>query len=446
MYKIVLCYPSCDKENKGTELLYSPLALAYLARHTPRHFSIMHFDEYVGEDMDPEQIEADIVAFSSLSSGMPRAIHLSEQLRKKGILTVIGGAHATALPVETGQYFDVVIKGEGEIPWRTFLHDYEQGTLQKEYFGRMDVSLADLGTPDRRYIHANYHYPSLMTSRGCPFHCSFCYLTVYKNRKFRTIPHNTVLEDLENLRGNKIIVVTDENFIGYSEVDYKNRKALLQKMIDRDFGFTWGCQASTNIAYQTELLKLMYKAGCRAIFIGFEANDEEALKSINKKQNLATDFKDIVHRIHQQKIAVIASTILGLDNQKKGYHKTLIRELKRIKADYVRVFFMTAWPGTPLFKSLKKEERVCEDWSRLRKDIPTVVFKQYSHAEIIEARNEVIGYFFSAPHILRTIWRWIWIDRSLIGLLLKMWWRNKVSEKIRNERAVNKKDLMDFDR
>lgn len=416
-------------------MLYSPLALAYLARNTPDHHEVECYDEYVGEDMDPYQVEADIVAFSALSSGIIRAYELAAVLRSRGIMCVIGGAHATALPHEVKEHFDVVIKGEGETPWKKFLEDFGNDCVKPEYFGKMNVSLENIGIPDRSCIHPNYHYSSLMTSRGCPFHCSFCYLTVYQYRKFRTIPHETILEDMENLRGEKIIIVTDENFIGYSEEDYEDRKALLRKMIDRDFGFIWGCQASTNIAYQTDLLQLMYQAGCKAIFIGFEADDEDALKSINKKQNQSVDFKDIVKRIHDQKMAVIASTILGLDDQKKGYHKTLIKDLKRIKADYVRVFFMTAWPGTPLFKSLEKEGRACTDWRKLRKDIPTIRFKHYSHNDIIHARNEVIGHFFSKRHIVTTICRWIFIDRSLIGLLLKMWWRNKISEKIRVRRA-----------
>jgi radical SAM superfamily enzyme YgiQ (UPF0313 family) len=291
--------------------------------------------------------------------------------------------------------------------------------------------------PDRKFIHENYHFPSLMTSRGCPFSCSFCYLTIYSNRKYRTIPHETVLQDFEYLKSkkNKIIIVTDENFIGYSKRDYEDRKQLLRKIIDKKFSFIWGCQASTNIAEQPELMKLMYKAGCRAVFMGFEAIDESALKSINKKQNIGLNYKEIIKKVHKQKIAVIASTIIGMDNQKKGYHKLLIKQLKEIKADAVRVFYMTAWPGTPLYYELEKEGRTCGDWSQLRKDIPTTKFKHFSNKEIIEARKEVINYFFGPKHLFKTIIRWLFIDRSLIMTFIKMVLRNKISEKIRNKRA-----------
>jgi radical SAM superfamily enzyme YgiQ (UPF0313 family) len=356
-------------------------------------------------------------------------------LRKRGIICVLGGAHGTALPDEALQHFDVVIKGEGELPWKSFLRDFEQRQIQNVYHGKMNVSLEHLGTPDRRFVHSNYPYASLMTSRGCPFHCTFCYLTVYTDRKYRAIPHEIVLEDMESLRGERIVIITDENFIGYDRKDYENRKELLRKMIDRKFGFHWGCQASVNIAYQPELLELMYQAGCKVVFIGYETSDHEGLLSVNKKQNLNLDFREAVRNIHKKKIAVIASTILGLDHQKAGYHKDLIRELRKFKVDLVRVFFMTAWPGTTLFEQLKKESRVSEEWEILRKDIPTLKFKHYSNSEIIEARKEVMNAFFNKSHVVRTILRWVFRDRSLIGLLIKIWWRNKTSEKIKNSRA-----------
>ncbi len=437
MYKLTLCYPSRVKENVATEMLYSPLALAYLARHTPDHYEITLVDEYVGYDLDAETVDADIVAFSSLTSAITRTYELADRLRERGITVVMGGAHATAMADEALEHADSVIMGEGETPWKEFLTDYENGDIQKTYFGKMNVSLENLGTPNRDLIHPNYHYAALMTSRGCPYHCSFCYLTVYQNRKYRPIPHETVLEDLETLRGKYALAVTDENFIGYSQKDFDDRKALLRKMIDRDFKFYWGCQTTVTLAEDPELMDLMYQAGCRVVFLGFEATDQEALKSINKKQNLGVDYKKVIKTIHKHKIAVIASTILGMDNQEKDYHKRLIKELKDIKADFIRVFYMTAWPGTPLFKELVEQDRASTDWNKLRKDIPSITFKHYTHDEAVKARKEVMDSFFNFRNMSKVVLRWLFIDRSLIGIFLKMGFRNKKSERMRNARAYD---------
>ncbi len=439
-YHLVFCYAANDNEKEGTELLYSPLSLAYMARHTPDHYEITLYDEYVGDPLPEATVEADLVAVSSLTSGITRAYRIANALRERGIHTVIGGAHATALPEEALEHFDTVVMGEGEMPWKEFLADYEQGSPGNKYFGKMNVPLDELGTPAREHIHPNYHVPSVLTSRGCPYACSFCYLTVYKHRKYRPIPHETVLEDLETLRNEPIVAFTDENFIGYREKDRADRKVLLRKMIERKFPFTWGCQATVHLAFDRELMELMYRAGCRAVFIGFEASDEDELRSVNKKQNLGTDYHEVVRELHRHKLAVIASTILGLDHHKKDYHKKLIRELKGYKVDFVRVFYMTAWPGTPLFRQLEKEGRISRDWDKLRQDIPSLTFKQYSHEEAIEARKQIIRAFFNWRYALRVVFRWLLIDRSFLWLFIKLQIRNIRSEKIRNARAVKKKE------
>ena len=299
----------------------------------------------------------------------------------------------------------------------------------------MNVNLDSLGTPCREVIHANYHYASLNTSRGCPYSCSFCYLTVFKHRKYRVIPHETVLEDMESLRNESVVIITDENFIGYSTEYYEDRKLLLKEMIKRNFKFYWGCQTTVHLASQPELMSLMYQAGCRAVFIGFESTDQVDLAGIRKKHNVGIDYKQVVRNIHAHKIAVIASCILGMDTHHNGYHKQLISDLKEIKADFVRVFLMTAWPGTPLFKQLEAEGRANTNWDQVRKDIPSIKFKHYQHHQILAARAEVMNSFFTPGNILRVAFHWIFTDRSLILTFLKMSYRNRASERIRNGRA-----------
>jgi radical SAM superfamily enzyme YgiQ (UPF0313 family) len=439
MTRLAMVYPSRFKETQGEELLYSPLPLAYLARHTPAHFDIEVIDEYVGTDLDPERIRADIVAFSAITPGITRAYAQADVLRKRGITCVGGGAHVSALPDEALQHFDSVVIGEGEGPWKALLADWEGGRLQPSYRGRMDVSLESLGTPRRDLIHANYEYPSVMTSRGCPYHCSFCYLTVFDHRKYRPIPHDTVIEDLDSVRTKPIVIVTDENFMGYSAADFEDRKLLLERMIRREYKFYWGCQTTVNLAYQPELMELMYRAGCRAVFLGFEAIGKDSLKEINKRQNIGVDYKDAIARIHAKNLGVIASCILGMDSHDKDYPKQIIRELRDAKADFPRVFYMTAWPGTPLFEKLEKEGRASRDWDKVRKDIPSIQFKHFTHAEIAAARKEILDSSFNPWRIGKTALQWTVKDRSIVTLFLRMAFRNRVSERVKQVRAWQRK-------
>jgi radical SAM superfamily enzyme YgiQ (UPF0313 family) len=438
MTKLTFCNASWRKEDTLRVLLYSPLAMAYLARHTPKHYRIDFYDEYVGEDIDPETVDSDIVAVTSITPSIPRAYEIADKLKKRGITTVLGGAHASALPDEALEHFDSVVIGEGEGPWKRLLEDFERGNIQRKYACQDSTSLKNLGTPDRRFIHPNYHFQSVTTSRGCPFRCSFCYQTINNDRKYRIIPHDTVLEDLDSLRKEKALTVTDANFIGYSKRDIEDRKILLEKIIRKGYKFIWGCQTTVNLADDPELMKLMYKAGCRVVFVGFESSNEDSLKEMNKNQNMNRNYKEIVKQIHKHKIAVIASCIFGMDSHKKDYHKSLIRELKEMKPDFIDITYLTAFPGTPLFDKLEKEGRVETNWNRLRLKTPSIKFKHYTHEEILKARKEIADAFFTLPNIIKIIFRLLFRMESntfklfsKIRLFLKMVERDKIAEKTR---------------
>ncbi|MBN2160693.1 MAG: B12-binding domain-containing radical SAM protein [Spirochaetes bacterium] len=420
MIKVAMVYPSRENVHMGEIMLYNPLALGYLARHTPDNYSLTLYDEYGGDVFDPDAVEADLVAVAAITPEITRAYHLGDRLKKRGITTIIGGAHVTALPEEALEHYTSVCVGEGEGPWKSFLGDFEKGKIKQTYFGPMDVPLDDLGIPRRDMCHPNYQFPSVLTSRGCPFSCSFCYLTVFKQRKYRTIPHDTVIEDFDAVKDSYAVILVDENFIGYSEEERNDRKALLEKMIRKNYKFVWGCQTTTTIASDPELMKLMYRAGCRAVFVGFEAIDEESLKLVRKNHNIGLDYGEIVRKLHDNNIAVIASTIIGLDSHDKDYPQKLIKALKKSKADFPRVFFTTAWPGTPFFDGLEKEGRASRNWDEVRKDVPSIQFKHFTREEAIAARKEILDEFFNVLNIIRMLMRWVFKDRSLIKLYLNM--------------------------
>jgi radical SAM superfamily enzyme YgiQ (UPF0313 family) len=295
-----------------------------------------------------------------------------------------------------------------------------------------------LGTPRRDMCHPNYHYPSVMTSRGCPFSCSFCYLTAFKERKYRTIPHDTILEDLDVIKDTFAVIVTDENFIGYSEKEGEDRKILLEKMIRKNYKFVWGCQSTATLATQPELMDLMYRSGCRAVFIGFETVEEEGLKQIRKNHNIGLDYNEIIAKLHAHNLAVIASVILGLDSHTKEYPKILIKAMKKAKVDFPRVFLATAWPGTPFFESLEKEGRASRNWDEVRKDSPSIKFKHFTREEATAARKKIIDSFFNVFSTMRAISKWIFKERTLIFIYIKMIIRNRISERlIKKRRYVN---------
>jgi radical SAM superfamily enzyme YgiQ (UPF0313 family) len=232
------------------------------------------------------------------------------------------------------------------------------------------------------------------------------------------------LEDLESIKEERILAITDENFMGYTEKDIEDRKILLEKMIRKKYKFQWGCQTTVKISEQSELLSLMQKAGCNAVFIGFESAGEEGLKEINKGHNLKLSYPDVVKNIHDYKIAVIASYVIGLDSHKNEYVKTLIREIKETKPDALLLPFMTAWPGTPLFNKLQKEDRIEKNWDKMDFDLPLIKFKHFTLEEIINLRNRVYSSFYNLKNILALVFRNLFRTRiKLILFLLNLLFR-----------------------
>jgi radical SAM superfamily enzyme YgiQ (UPF0313 family) len=275
--KLALIYPAMHSDLYSSELLYGPLALAYVGAYTPSNWKITLYDEYVDEYVDPVKIDADLVAMSALTPNIPRAYYLADKLRDRGITTVCGGAHVSALPDEALQFFDAVVLGEAEPVWPQVIADFEGGNLKKVYDGGLEHDLEDIRLPRRDLIHRNYPYTTLITSKGCPFRCDYCYLSVFEKKKYRTLPVDAIIEDMEltNQRNDFIVIFGDENVSGYSAKDQENRMELFERMIKKKFSFVWGAQSTIDIYKKPEMLKLMRAAGCRALFVGLESIDSD---------------------------------------------------------------------------------------------------------------------------------------------------------------------------
>ncbi len=441
--KLALIYPSMHSDIYSSDLLYSPLALAYVGAYTPKHWEVNVYDEYVGEYIDPDRIDADMVAMSALTSNIPRAYYLADKFRSRGIKTVCGGAHVSALPNEGLQFFDVVVLGEAESVWSQVISDFEAENLKNVYDGGMVHSVEDIRLPRRDLIHRNYHYPSLITSKGCPFRCDFCYLSIYEKKKYRLLPVDAIIEDMEhvNRQTDLIAVFVDENVSGYSEKDLENRFELFEQMIKKKFSFVWGAQSTIDVYKNPELLKIMRAAGCRALFIGFEAIDSKLGRLVNKNFADSIDYKEAVKVIHKHRIGVIGSFILGLDNQDISYAKRLPKVVKKLNIEYPRLFFLTAWPGTPLYRRLQDAGRIPKGYCQVRKDVPNIIYSQFSEEEIRGAYKYIEKNFFTKPYIAKVVLRWIFRDPVMVKFFFEVLKANISSDAKRLKKEQREKEV-----
>lgn len=368
MKKLLLINPVSEFRRgflRSESAKFPPLVYGILAALTPDNWEIEildeNFDEFVFQ-------KADLVGLTAYTSSVYRAYEIASVYRKKNIPVVIGGIHVSMVPDEAAQYADSVVVGEAESVWKTVLEDFEKDRLKNIYHGSR-LSLDKIPQARHELFHKDYFIGSIMTTRGCPFDCSFCTVTAFNGSKYRMRPVENVLNEIETISQEKFFFI-DDNIIGYSKQSRDHAKAIFQGMIDRGIKKTWWSQASLNFADDPEILKLAYDSGCRMIFIGIESEKIEGLESTNKKLNLkigVDKYEATFKKIHDAGIGILGSFIFGLDSDTAKDLENRKDYMINSSIDCYQAAILTPMPGTKTFRELEKEGRITrtnypDDW------------------------------------------------------------------------------------
>lgn len=381
--KLLLIQPvmKAYRERKDIAFPTEPLALEILAGLTPKEWEIRIIDEKI-EAFQPENPEeADLVGVTAYTSTAPRAYEIANTYKKKGIPVVMGGVHASMLPKEALEYVDTVVTGEAEAVWGKVIADFEAKDMKKIYNGG-NPDLKKMPKPRRDVVPSDYQYSgcTLQTGRGCPHNCEFCSVTCFNGFRRRKFPLNEILDELEAIP-QKVVSFLDDNLIGYSKKDIEYAINLFKGLDERGIDKIWWTQVSLNFA-QDKLLRLASKSGCMIVSIGIEAEDEDALKEMNKTLNLKmvrnTKYEDLFSLIHQYGIAIDGGMIYGLDSDTPEKLRKRTDFIINSSMDVGRIAALTPLPGTRLFERLKKEGRLLytnfpKDWEYY--DLQKVLFR-----------------------------------------------------------------------
>lgn len=170
----------------------------------------------------------------------------------------------------------------------------------------------------------------------------------------------------------------DDNIIGYGVAAEKRALELFHGMVERGLKKSWFCQASVNFGSNPEVLKWAAKSGCKMVFLGLEAVDDNELAAMNKNLNIKLEYGKAFKNIHKAGIAVLGAFIIGtnLDTE-----KTIIGKADYIlhnPVDVIQVTTLTPLPGTELFQQMKKDGQLLysnfpADWIHF--DMTELTFK-----------------------------------------------------------------------
>ena len=395
------------------------LTLPYLAGLGHRYNETHGTDHsFVLIDDHPERIRLegrgfDMVWFTAVTPTAPAIYRLCERARRGGLVTVIGGIHATMVPEEAGAHADALALGEGEDTVPEILADWDRDhRLRPLYTGGRDCSLDRLPLPRWRDAELASYCPWIVpvqTSRGCRNACHFCSTTRYQGARRRHRPVQDIVEEIRTLQQQgvltpeKTVFFTDNNIVSDSDhrrgvKDTRYARELFRAL--EPLHVAWTGQGETNIADDLELTRLMARSGCINLLVGFESIQQDNLASVGKPSNQVQTYIRQIETLQRHGIAIIGCFIFGLDHDGPDVFDRTARFIQRW-IDIPQVSVLTPFPGTPLHRRMEREGRLLHrDWPCY--DITHVVFRPRSISpEALErGYRRLVRRLFSWPAVV----------------------------------------------
>jgi radical SAM superfamily enzyme YgiQ (UPF0313 family) len=344
-----------------------PLGLLTVAAMLPEEWQVRLIDLNVTVLKDRHIKWADYVFVTGMHIQKTSFIEVVRRCNHFRIPVIAGGAMCTLEPEKIAGV-EHIIRGEAENVLPDFLNDLQSGFPKKIYQANLFPDLASSPLPRWDLLSMKkYASMSIQYSRGCPYHCDFCSITILNGHKPRTKGKNQFIAELQSLydfgwRGSVFIV--DDNFIGNKK---KLKQEVLPAMIkwsrEHRHPFKFLTEASINLADDDQLVDMMVQAGFDAAFIGIETPNEDSLSECGKKHNLRGNIMESVKKLHRRGLAVSGGFIVGFDSDPYTIFEKQIAFIQESGIVTAMVGLLNAMPGTKLFKRLHAENRIIKESS-----------------------------------------------------------------------------------
>jgi radical SAM superfamily enzyme YgiQ (UPF0313 family) len=337
------------------------LALPVLAGLTPPEHEVVLVDENV-EEIDFDALESfDIVGLTGMTVQRVRMREILEELRDRGIFTVLGGPWVTVVEEWFAGLFDVLFVGEAEETWPRFLQEWSRGEHSARYEQADKTDMTKVPMPRYDLVKfREYAMGCVQTSRGCPFQCEFCDIIVIFGRKPRVkTPEQVVAEiEIQHGLGARVIFLVDDNFIGNKKLAKGILRAIVAWQRKHGYPVAFFTEASLDLAEDDELLELMGEAGLISVFIGIESPDEAALRETKKYQNVRGSMVDRVKKVQDAGLEVYAGMIVGFDSDDTTVFDRQYEFLVKSRIVGAMAGMLSAIPKTPLYERLLVDGRL----------------------------------------------------------------------------------------
>jgi radical SAM superfamily enzyme YgiQ (UPF0313 family) len=383
--------------------------------------------------------KADIVGITSMTITFNSAVNVAKAIKKinNSCFIIMGGSHVTVLPEKTladVKEVDAIVIGEGEKTIADLINAIDKKENFEKVLGisyrkegkiitnppRVTVeNLDDLPMPAFHLLPIkNYRpypphgkklpYMAIMTSRGCPYRCTFCFKSIF-GRRFITKSSKNVIEEIKALIekfGVKELLFYDDSF-----TFNKNRTLeLCDEIIRNNLKIIWSCETRVNLV-DKELLEKMKEAGCYIISYGVESGDQTILNNL-KKDITIEQVKNAFKLTKEADILTVAYFMIGSPGDSNETIRKTIDFAKELDADFAQFSICTPFPGSELFDNLAKKGIKIEDWDKASyvtskgKSKPIILTDNLNEEEIKKWYSKAYKEFYFRPkYWLKTILR-----------------------------------------
>jgi radical SAM superfamily enzyme YgiQ (UPF0313 family) len=387
-----------------------PLSLLYLASWL-RQFGhkVWICDEPILEDFGQmlNEIKPDVVGINSPTCGITRGYSLAKYSKDMGYYTVMGGPHVSALPEEPLHYevCDSVVVGEGELALQKIVETKEKGIIKGEPITDLDkvpIPAFDLINMDfyvtvrRRIGNSLYSFVnvldrcmSLMSSRGCPFKCCYCYNSslMYDTPVRYKTPEKTVEEFKLMEKTYKVNAIT---FLDDDFVLNKKRLEKICELLQDNKTVYWGCNSRVTDVNK-DMLEMLTQAGCVQLAFGIESGNPRILKDILKKQATVEQAQEAVRLCHEFGVVVQSNFMIGNPTETEEEMMDTLRFMRLNKIDGgIGTSATIPFPNTGIWKWCVENKKIPEqlNWEMFNYSEYPINMSNVSDEDFVRIRNK----------------------------------------------------------
>ena len=412
-----------------------PLGLAYIAAVLENEGNDVEIIDMNAEKVSDKHLQrrvsdADIVGITGMITEYQQVLKITNIIKEadQHIKVVLGGPLATTLPQELLQtsQADFVVIGEGEGTIVNLTSAIKRGGNfvdvkgigykdgNRIFIADLPESIANLDTvpfPARhlldmdRYVQNQFHNFSskmegfgkikstnLITSRGCPYSCTFCFRDMWGNRWRGRSPEN-IVEEMEFLYaryGMNGFFFNDDTFV----LDRNRVFEFCNLLKKRKLNAAWLCNGRVNLMTK-ELLEAMYEAGCREIAYGIESGNQQMLDSLKKNITLE-QVRNAVKWTKDAGISANGYFMIGLPGETKKAIRQTIALAEELDLAFYGFSLVTPLPGTELYGAAIEKGLIQADITSLKDwdfNVNVNLTEDCSNEDLIALQNEIFRKF-----------------------------------------------------